>query len=139
MKRSQGFTLIELMIVIAVIGVLAAIAIPNYNEHVMRSRITGATSALADMQVRMEQYFQDNRTYVGACVANTVARMPANTAAFTFTCPAPSATDYTIVATGAGPMANFIFNLTQSGKSTTGAPAGWPTNPNCWVTSKGGC
>ena len=55
MNRNQGFTLIELMIVIAVIGVLAAIAIPNYNEYVQRSRITRAVAALSDMRVKLEQ------------------------------------------------------------------------------------
>jgi type IV pilus assembly protein PilE len=140
MKKSQGFTLIELMIVIAVIGILMAIAIPNYNEHVIRGRITGATSALADMSVRMEQYFQDNRTYVGACAAGTVAPMPANTATFTFTCPAPSATAFSIVATGAGSMTGFTYVVLQSGRNTTALPAGWSgVNTGCWVTSKSGC
>ena len=139
MKINQGFTLIEVMIVVAIIGLLAAIGIPQYSDYVIRSRIPAATSALADMSVRMEQYFQDNRTYVGACVAGTAAPLPAETTTFVFTCPTLAATTYDVVATGKGSMANFVYHVTPSGKSTTSAPTGWATNTGCWVTSRGGC
>ncbi len=143
MKRSQGFTLIELMIVVAIIGVLAAIAIPSYSEYVIRSRITGATSVLSDMGVKMVQYFQDNRTYIGACAAGTVAPKPGDTDFFKFTCPAASltATTYDVVATGQSSMTNFVFHITHAGKSTQTVPSGWSgAGKACWVSSKsGGC
>ena len=144
MKRGTGFTLIELMIVIAVVGILAAIAIPQYNDYVIRSRIVGATSALSDMRVRMEQYFQDNRTYVGACAANTVAPLPPNTTTFIFTCnPVPTATTFTVLATGASSMNGFTYTVDQGNNRTsqTTAAAAWPSIPlqNCWITSKGSC
>ena len=60
--------MIELMVVVVVIAILSAIAIPQYNDYITRSRITTATAALADAAVRMEQFFQDNRVYTGACV-----------------------------------------------------------------------
>jgi len=141
MKVNSGFTLIELMIVVAVIGILMAIAIPNYNDYVMRSRITEATSALSDMRVRMEQYFQDNRTYVGAYAAGTVAPPPVNTNSFDFSTPAaPDATTYVVEATGKGKMTGFRYRVTQNGRDTTAVPAGWSgANGGCWVTSKSGC
>ena len=63
MRSNSGFTLIEVMITVAIVAILAAIAVPSYNEYVQRARITEATSALADMRNKMEQYFQDNRTW----------------------------------------------------------------------------
>lgn len=71
-KSMRGFTLIEIMIVVAIIGALAAIAIPMYNDYVVKARINEAVGGLSDLRVKMEQFFQDNRTYAGACVAGTV-------------------------------------------------------------------
>jgi type IV pilus assembly protein PilE len=59
----RGFTLIELMIVIGILGVLAAIAFPNYMEHMMKSRRNEAKTLLMDIAARQEQYFLDNRSY----------------------------------------------------------------------------
>lgn len=143
-KPDSGFTLVELLIVIAVIGILIAIAIPNYNDYITRSRITAAVATLSDMRVKLEQYFADNRTYVGACVAGTVAPLPnaADNSYFDFTCPGASlqATSYDVVATGKSSMAGFIYHIKQSGKSTETLGAGWSGAPNatCWVISKGG-
>jgi len=81
MKTQKGFTLIELMIVVVVIGILASIGIPAYNDYVTRGKLVEATSALSDGRIKMEQYFQDNRTYVGGTC-------PAATTRFTFNCKA---------------------------------------------------
>lgn len=69
MKATRGFTLIEVMITVVIVSILGAIAIPQYSDYVTRGRIPTATNALADMRIRMEQFFQDNRTYsnAGAC------------------------------------------------------------------------
>ena len=143
MKSSRGFTLIELMIVMAIVGILAAIAIPNYNDYVVRSRITGATSALSDMRVRLEQYFQDNRSYIGACVAATVAPLPPDISTFSFACnPAPTANSFVVVATGAGSMAAFSYTVDQANAKTSAIAAGaaWPAmTQTCWIASKSGC
>lgn len=139
-SKETGFSLIELMIVVAIIGILAAIAIPNYNEHVMKARITESVAQLSDMRVRMEQYFQDNRTYVGACAAGTLAPLPANTAHFTYACPTLTATTFTVTATGIANMTGFTYNINQANARTTVAvPAGWQgTGKACWVLTKGG-
>lgn len=140
--NSGGFTLIEVMVVVAIIGILAAIALPNYSDYVTRSRIPGATSELAARRVQMEQFFQDNRTYVNA-PACPVAAVAIN-ANFNVSCvAAPTATAYTLQAVGVGAMAGFTFTVNQDGTRTstvTGAPAGrgWAGNAACWISNKGG-
>ncbi|MEO8806009.1 MAG: type IV pilin protein [Burkholderiaceae bacterium] len=139
MRRNKGFTLIELMIVVAIIAILSAIAIPSYSDYVRRSKITDAVATLAGMRVKMEQYFQDNRTYVGACTAGTVATLPPASAYFTFDCGTPTAATYTITATGTASMLGFGYSLDQANaRATTAVPTGWTLSNTCWVLKKDG-
>ena len=62
-KTQQGFTLIELMITVAIVGIIAAIAVPNYSEYIKRASRAEAASALLDAANKQEQYFVDNRAY----------------------------------------------------------------------------
>ena len=140
MKRGLGFTLVELLVVVAIIGILAAIAVPQYSDYVTRSKIAEATATLSEHRVRMEQYFQDNRRYDGACTNGTVAPLPTGRY-FTYVCSNLSATTYTVTATGvpAEGMNGFVYTINQANaRATTGVPTGWATNTNCWVTKKGG-
>ena len=148
MKTQNGFSLVELMIVVVVMGILMAIALPNYSDYVIRGKIPDATSALSTKRVQMEQYFQDNRTYVAApaCNADTTTSQ-----FFNFSCSvAGTATNFTLQAAGKTSMTGFTYSLDESGnKSTTivaPAPTRWlatsPTPPattgGCWVTNTGG-
>lgn len=150
MRKFRGFTLIELMITIAIVAILAAVAVPQYRDYVVRSRLAEATAGLADARVRMEQFFQDNRTYPTHATP-CIATAPANPAtqvqltltgqSFDFSCSAVTATTYTITATGKGSMVGFGFTIDQSNVRTTSAvPSGWslPSPNNCWVARKGG-
>lgn len=61
--RQQGYTLIEILIVVAILGMLAAIAIPSYQNSVLASNRSVAQAALLDLANRQEQFYLDNRTY----------------------------------------------------------------------------
>ena len=133
---SKGFTLIELMIVVAIIGILSAIAVPSYRDYVLRGYLVDATTALSSLRARMEQHFQDNRSYANVtgfpspCVSSTVGK-------FSITC-TPTATTYAATATGTGPAAGFIFTIDQQNNQATTASAWSGSTGACWITKKGG-
>ncbi len=135
MEKSKGFTLIELMITVAVIAVLAGIAYPSYNAYIIRGKLAEGHSALSDGRVKMEQFFQDNRTYEGG-------KAPANTANFEFKAEDLSKTAYTLKATGLGTLDGFVYTLDQNNaKKTTAAPDGWKAAvmpASCWIVKKNG-
>ncbi len=142
--RSSGFTLIELMIAVAIVGILGAIALPSYSNYVTRGKIPDATSNLAHKRIQMEQWFQDNRTYQNAPVCATTDTTSSKS--FNFDCnPAPTDTTFTLRAVGKGSMTGFTYYINESNQKWTtvgtGAPSGWTGNTasnNCWITNKDG-
>jgi type IV pilus assembly protein PilE len=152
-SSERGFTLIEVMIVVVIVAILSAIAIPSYRDYVTRGRIVEATAGLGDARNKMEQYFQDNRTYPTACKVQPTA--PGATEVqlqalqnFTMSCTLPAGgTTYTVTAAGntGGPMEGFSYTINETNVRTTtlsgtGASSGWTVaSPNtCWVIRKGG-
>jgi type IV pilus assembly protein PilE len=152
MQRPTGFTLIELMVTVAIIAILAAIAIPNYSDYVRRGKLQEATSNVLAMRTKMEQYFQDNRSYttpgapvLAPCTAGSSVPIPA-LKYFNITCPVLAATTYTIQADGTDPtLVGITFTINEGNvRATTvtaGSPmdqAGYTANANCWTIRKGG-
>ena len=144
MSQPRGFTIIELLIVIAIVSILATVALPAYNDYVQRSKLVEAFTGLADFRVRMEQFYQDNRRYDGAGLNGCGAASP-NSKFFTFACApgAAPAQTYTATATGIANQAltDFIYTLNEANvRATTKLGTGWTGYPNaaCWVRRKDG-
>ncbi|MCV2359500.1 general secretion pathway protein GspH [Paucibacter sp. TC2R-5] len=111
-------------------------AIPAYSDYVVRGRIPDATARLATLQVQMEQFYQDNRTYVNAPGCTTDS---STSRFFDFSCASASATAFSLQAVGKDAMSGFTFTVNQTGsKATSSVPSGWSTSTSCWVTKKGG-
>ena len=138
-QRSRGFTLIEVMITVAIIAILAGVALPSYSAYIQRSKVPAAFDGLSSFATRMEQRYQDTGCYAGACspVGTTCGVSVPTVANFTVTCGLTSGGQgFTATATGSGSVAGYTFTLNQTGaRATTAHPRG--TNANCW-SSKGG-
>lgn len=140
--RARGFTLIEVMITVAIIGILASIALPSYTDYLRRGRIPEATSNLQATYARMEQWFQDAKSYYAAgSTTNCGVALPTGLKFFTFSCTPTSSTAYVITATGTSSMSGFVYTINQDGVrgSTITGVGGWNASTNnCWVTNRGG-
>lgn len=143
MRRQSAFTLIELMVTVAIIAILAGVALPSYTQYVLRGKLVEGTSNLMAMRTKMELYFQDNRSYVGACAAGTTAALPTGLKHFNITCPPANltATTYLVQVDGLGnDLTGLTMTIDQANvRRTVSVPSGW-TMPatNCWVTKKNG-
>jgi type IV pilus assembly protein PilE len=152
--RAAGFTLIELMITVAIVGILAAVALPSYKNYVRRGQQPEAFNALSDYRTKMEQYYQDNRNYGSTICANNSTANTWNTFApsgakyFSYACvPVTAAGDttpqsYTITATGiAGGVSGDKYTIDQNGNRTTTVFKGATLSPAaaCWLTSSTSC
>ncbi|WP_374354295.1 type IV pilin protein [Chitinimonas sp.] len=147
MRRTKGFTLIELMIVIAVIGILAKIALDQYGAYVLRGKVTEAFTQLSDIRIKMEQLYVDRRGNYGAVNTDCDASVIPTTGIkyFSYTCKIDAADPqkFTITAKsvgngGMGPADSYQFTINEADLKRTTAFVGNSAVPlNCWVSSKG--
>jgi len=136
--KIKGFTLVELMIVVAIVSILASIAVPAYNNYVLRGKLTEAMTELAGMRVKLEQYYQDYRNYGTSACGVTSPTAPA-VKYFTYTCTlGASDQSYTAVATGisAQGTGDFIYTIDQNNNKSTEIANGAPSN--CWARKEDG-
>jgi len=135
MHSRRGFTLIELMMVVAIVAILAAVAFPLYTDYILRGKITEATSNLSELRLRAEKWFSDNRSYVGF---NAAIQNPKY---FTYACNPVSATAFTCTATGIANqgLTGFVYTINESNVRTSafGGLSGWNNSASCWVSKKG--
>lgn len=142
MKRN-GFTLIELMVVIAIVGILAAVAMPAYTSYIARGKITDAVAALSEYRIKMEQYFQDNRNYGTAGAACPVAAATSSYVTYTCTVGTPNTT-YTATATSiAGSLGaatgDYTFAINETNTKSTSKFKGASVTKSCWLVGGGEC
>lgn len=143
---STGFTLIEVMITVAIIGILAAVALPSYRDYILRGQIVDATSGLSAMRANMERHFQDNRTYasVGTTFITPCAVTPDSArmvGSFQLSCDGTlDENGFTLQAVGSGATNGFTYKVNQTNtRSTTAVPtgSGWSTCGSAWIMKKG--
>jgi len=156
MRYAKGFTLIELMITVAIIAVLSAIALPSYSDYVTRSKFSEAYAHLADLRVKMEQAYLDNRRYStnagGGTCGITGGNAPTAQGAkyFDFICASsmPNAAgdqEYVLTARGkpSESLSGIDFTVNHANTKTTAvnlstpmADKGYQANNTCWIRKK---
>jgi type IV pilus assembly protein PilE len=138
MRTQRGVTLPEVMITIAIVGILAGIALPNYQGYIQRSTLSEAFDGLSAYRLRMDQAFHNNGNFgAGACAVAT----PTPTENFTFACElTDGGQGYLASAVGIGRMVGFAFSVDDDGRRITAAFPGQALLPaTCWLSKKGEC
>jgi type IV pilus assembly protein PilE len=133
MKKQMGFSMIELMITLMIVGILGAVAYPSYTSYLEEGKVQEATAALAEGRIRFSQYFQDHGSYVDA----EATICPHSTQYFDVDCGAPDATTYTLTADGKNGMDGFSFSVTQANVRHSSSTK-WETDGDCWIMRRGG-
>jgi type IV pilus assembly protein PilE len=115
-RRSEAFTLIELMITVVVVAILAAIAYPSYERHIMRGRRSQAEQLMGHIAMREEQYMLDARAYTA-----TIGAGGLNVTADGWTCTATCANGfYTVaVAPQSGPPPTYSITAQATGSQSS--------------------
>jgi type IV pilus assembly protein PilE len=132
---AKGFTLIEVMIVVAIIAILSAIALPAYRDYVLRGQLSDARNQLSGWAARMEQFYQDNRNYGASGAACGV--VIGNTTYFTYSC-TNTGQAYALTATGTGSTTGFTYTVNQGSVRSSTMSAAWGgTTHACWITRRG--
>jgi type IV pilus assembly protein PilE len=140
--KNKGFTLIELMMVVAIVAILSAVALPAYNDYVLRAKVQEGTSGLSELRLRAEKYFADNRTYQNAGGTDVgFSESISGARYFSYGCASGSASTFTCTATGSPTegMTGFAYTINQDNTRAsdfTGL-AGWNDSSTCWITKKG--
>jgi type IV pilus assembly protein PilE len=106
LMRNNGFSLIELMIVIGIIGIISAIALPSYQSHILKARRVDALSVIATTQSIMERCYSQNFSYLTTCDSLPQTSFSSEQKYYTLSVTNQTATTYTLTATATGSQAS---------------------------------
>lgn len=142
----RGFSLVELMIVVAIIAILATLVVPSYSDYVRRSQMQEAFTRLADYRAKMEQYYLDNRNYGTADACAPVAASswnsfkPSDARYFSYGCSTAGQT-FTVTATGAADTSasGNVFAINEKNEKKTTQFKGKSVDKNCWLQRGNEC
>ena len=131
-----GFSLVELMVALTIAAIIAAFAVPAYRDHALRSYLPEMSSGLQLSALRLEQHYQDHRSYRSGTACGIT--LPSSER-FIFSCSVPTdGQSFVLTATGSGVMAEFAYTIDQLGQTRTiSLPAAWGVAPlDCWVMKR---
>lgn len=121
MAKPRGFSLIELMIAVAIVGILVAIAVPSYQNHLRKGRRADAQAFITQVAQRQQQYLLDARTYaLGGAALSELSLSP----------PTSVSDHYAVTVTPAAPTVPPSFTVTATPTSTVQQPDGVLTLTN---------
>ena len=138
-KAKRGFTLLEVLIAVAIVGILAAIALPTYRSFIVKQKVVAAQNDLASLALNMENQFQQQLAYptTGVPTSTTSGTQtllwpsgaagwnPAQGADFKYTISASTATTYTVIATGtSSALSTCVVTLTSVNARSLSAGCG---------------
>ncbi len=129
-RQANGFTLIELMIVMVIVGILSAVAYPAYTTHLQKSRRVDAQTALLELAQYMERYYTTNGTYVGAVLPFTASPKDDATKYYNLSVSGVAMDTYTLSGVPISTSTQATDSCGTLTLSQTGAKT--PTTSGCW-------
>lgn len=145
--RQSGLTLLEVLIAVVIVGILARLAMPSYQDYVRRGNIPDGLAALSDLRIKMESYYQDYRNYgVAKCADSSTAgwakfQAPASSK-FAYKCTLSDAGQgYTLEVAGNAdtPVSGHTYTLDAANTRKTTAFKGGGVNKSCWLLKGDEC